>query len=182
MASPEGPSFLTSAPVVPPDPDAAQRKLIVPISTSPYREQGELSQPKPRVARASTPPPVARKRKYEPPPSEPIGDRAGEHLLIDRGKYDAWIYVVLAFAMQALLIAALPIIVFVQVLPLGDLGYAIAATIGLAGAWWCFHDRWRCIEAWSSKLCSGLANLTVLYLPFVAFVYANARVIGKLRR
>jgi hypothetical protein len=51
---------------------------------------------------------------------------------------------------------------------------------GIALAYFVFRDRWKCIEAFSSRFCSGLMNLSLLYVPWVALVYANVRGIQKL--
>jgi hypothetical protein len=44
-----------------------------------------------------------------------------------------------------------------------------------------FRNRWRCTEAFASRFCSGLANLSMMYVPMIALVYANARGLAKLR-
>jgi hypothetical protein len=59
--------------------------------------------------------------------------------------------------------------------------YISAGVVGLVGAWGTFRDRWRVNEAFASRFCSGLANLSMLYVPIVAWVYANIRAIKKLR-
>ena len=38
----------------------------------------------------------------------------------------------------------------------------------------------RCTEAYASQYCSGVANLSLLYVPLVALVYANVRGVRKL--
>jgi hypothetical protein len=123
----------------------------------------------------------------------PIGDREGEHLHMERGRYDAWAYTVIAFVGQiAFLGATLGWLIAKPVAWAID-GVAdnpdtatttmwiVAGVIGLAAAWLTFRDRWRVNEAFSSRWCSGLANLSMLYVPVFAFVYANVRAIGKLR-
>ena len=120
----------------------------------------------------------AARRSIEPTPL--IGDSAGEHLTMTHGRYSAWLHVAIAFFFEAALIGALPMAGLQKVL--GDLGLGLGFVMGAVGAYFVFRDRWRCIEAFSSRFCSGLMNLSVLYVPVVAFVYANARGIAKLRR
>lgn len=170
----DGPSFLTTPPVTAPEPE--QRGQIVLPPSSPYREPGAV------------PPPRARARIVPRPDAEkpavhiviPIGDRAGEHLAIEHGKYDAWLHVVVGFVLEVALLGALPYWVLAHISPAVGLGAGVV--VGGAAAIWVFHDRWRCIEAFSSKFCSGLMNASILYVPFVAVVYATIRGIGKLRR
>jgi hypothetical protein len=124
-------------------------------------------------------------------PGEPIGDRAGEPRYLERGRYDAWIHVVIAFIYAGLLIAAsLGLLAAAGVGVLVDAVapqhhatamYVTAGVVGLAGAWLIFRDRWRCIEAVASRYCSGLANLSMIYVPVLALFYALYRGIGKLR-
>src|SRR5213596_749181 len=95
--SPSSPSFLTSPPTVAPEPRELQR-MVVPVASSPYRAAGEVSQP--RTAErtpAYDPRPKPPKFEYVPPP---LGDRAGEHLEMTRGKYEAWMHVVIAFVLE----------------------------------------------------------------------------------
>ncbi len=113
-----------------------------------------------------------------------IGDAAGEHLEMRRGKYDAWIWVGIAFLMQIGLVGSL-----VGLLPIlyfgGDemltVGLCVGGVIGLVAAFFTFRDRWRVNEAFSSRFCSGLANLSLIYVPWIALVYANIRGLKKLR-
>lgn len=124
-----------------------------------------------------------------------FGDRAGEHLRIARGRYSAWTYVVLAFGMVALAIAtALLLVSFVVFEPpwskpwiadrhtrdmVGRYVLGADAVLGFVGAWWIFRDRWRCIEAVSSRYCSGIMNLSLVYVPVIAAVVAVARGLRK---
>ena len=184
----DGPSFLTAPPVAPPEPEERGR-IVLPPAPPPYREPGKIAPPraqKPTGPIVSRPEPEAEEppvRVRSAPESEagiPVGDSEGEHFTIEHGKYGAWFYVVLAFIMEGALLGALPywlLAHFSESLALGGAGL-----IGGAGAFWVFHDRWRCIEAFSSKFCSGVMNLSLLYVPFVALTYATIRGIGKLRR
>ena len=125
--------------------------------------------------------------------SDPIGDRAGEPRHLERGRYSAWAYVVVAFIYQVLFVGGtlgllLGAGVGAAIHPVssdpdtvaGGI-YLTAAIVGLAGAWLVYRDRWHCIEAFSSRFCSGLMNLSIIYVPVVAFVYANVRGVNKLR-
>lgn len=118
------------------------------------------------------------------------GDRAGEHLRMARGRYSAWTYVVIAFVMQ---MAAIGGLIGLLAVAIGDgvsddgdtvdaIGFAAGAVVGGVAAFFAFRDRWRCIESFSSRFCSGVMNLSILYVPLVAFVYANVRWAQKLAR
>jgi len=123
----------------------------------------------------------------------PVGDRAGEHLHLHRGRYDAWIHVIIGFIYAALLLGGtLGLLAGAGVGKLIDavstdrhtleMGiYITAGVVGIGGAIMIFRDRWRCTEAVASRYCSGLANLSMLYVPIVAFVYASYRGVMKLR-
>ncbi len=176
----EGPSFLTTPPT-PPDPDE-RRGVPMTVASSPFRTPGEVPQP-----RASTPaydprPPRRESPRVEDEIVDPVGDAAGEHLIMSRGRYSAWFYVVLAFALEAAAIGAVPRYVLGDLFHLPDLGLAIGIGVGVVCSWLVFRDRWRCIEAFSSRFCSGIMNLSIFYVPLVAFVYANVRGASKLRR
>ena len=88
----------------------------------------------------------------------------------------------LAFVLEIVVLAAAPAYVLTSLIPLGQVGWGLAAAAGIAGAIWVFHGHWRCIEAFASRFCSGVANLSMLYVPIIAFFEANLRAIGKLRR
>jgi hypothetical protein len=106
------------------------------------------------------------------------GDAAGEHLTIERGVRAAWPFVILAFALEAALIAF-------AIYTLGELAGDHSKdppllTLGLALVipFFVFRDRWRCIEAHTSRYRTG--PLSLLSLTFVAFAYANLRAARKL--
>jgi hypothetical protein len=146
-------------------------------------------------------PPVAPQNPYAAPYAQPgmalpqqaspYGDSAGEHLNMQRGRYRATIYVVFAFLMQIGIVTgifALGAGLITAVAGLNDDATAVIA-LGAAGtgflggvalAYFVFRDRWKCIEAFSSRFCSGLMNLSLLYVPVVALVYANVRGVQKL--
>jgi hypothetical protein len=125
------------------------------------------------------------------------GDRAGEFLRMQRGQYDATLYVVLAFIVViaaiwaplcygtlALLEFNVPFLLvnrYEHTQLVEEVGTG-AAAVSLLIAAWMFIDRWRCIEATASRYCSGVLNLSVLYVPFVAAAYALVRGALKLFR
>lgn len=120
----------------------------------------------------------------------PYGDRAGEYMNMERGRYDAWIYVVIAFLFQVGWIGGILGLIINAMFGSSSsatrhddigVGLGIGFLVGGVAAWFTFRDRWRCIEAFSSRWCSGVANLSLLYVPVVAFFYANTRAVGKLR-
>jgi hypothetical protein len=116
------------------------------------------------------------------------GDAANEHLTMKRGRYSAWLYVGFAFFFQALILGGIPG-AFVGALidaagvhgaAPGFIGLAIAVIVGGGGAYLTFRDRWRVNEAFSSRFCAGLMNLSLMYVPIISLVYANVRGIQKL--
>jgi hypothetical protein len=119
------------------------------------------------------------------------GDSAGEHLRMTRGRYRATAYVFFAFLMQVAIVTGLFALVSsvacaatgvnddvtaMVTLACGGSGFVLGAAL----AYFVFRDRWKCIEAFSSRFCSGLMNLSLLYVPWVALVYANVRGVQKL--
>lgn len=112
-----------------------------------------------------------------------FGDAARENAGIKHGKYSAWVHVHIAFFAQIFLLGVL---VAVLLSHLGATGmpairaYGIAVVAAILFTLWVYFDRWRCIEAVASKSCSGVANLSLFYVPIVAAVYANYRGLRKL--
>jgi len=112
-----------------------------------------------------------------------FGDAAKENAGIKRGKYSAWWHVHVAFFAQ---IIALGFLFAILLLHVGGAGmtqrraYGIAIVVAILFTLWVYFDRWRCIEAVASKSCSGSLNLSTLYVPIVAAVYANYRGLRKL--
>ena len=171
---------------------------MLPPSQPPYRTPG-IVQPMrsaPRVAPsgpAASKPAVSKPAVSKPAVSKPVaskpavarfGDLAGEHLAMRRGRYSAWSYVVVAYLFESVLLG----------IPVVRLSYALypfasddmtPAWIGLLCgavlAWFVFRDRWRCIEAYASRFCSGLVRLSALYVPLIALIYANIRGLAKRR-
>ena len=62
----------------------------------------------------------------------------------------------------------------------GVVGLVVGAACGIPAAIFTFRDRWRTIEAVSSRYCAGMLNLSILYVPTIAWVYANVRAVQKL--
>ena len=118
------------------------------------------------------------------------GDAAGEHLYMQRGQYDARIYVLFAFLLQALIASFVCTALMAQpvmaLMPRDGAGerFAPVLLLSLIGggvlAWNTFRDRWMVIEAFSSRYCSGVLNRSLLYVPLVAWGYANVRAVRKL--
>ncbi len=113
---------------------------------------------------------------------------------MSRGNYSAWVYVGVAFFYQ-MIVLALTLGMLIGggagVLALwltndrGVMSVVIVVALALSaagGSWLIFRDRWRCIEAFSSRYCSGLMNLSLVYVPFIAVGYATVRGVRKLRR
>jgi hypothetical protein len=129
---------------------------------------------------------VEPKNASEASPLTVYGDAAGEYTHMTRGRYGAWVYVGFAFFYQIAAIGGI----------LCGISYAIAraagariepealfgigALVAVPLAWLMFRDRWRCIEAFSSRSCSGVMNLSLIYVPIVALIYANVRGVQKL--
>jgi len=119
------------------------------------------------------------------------GDAAGEYRLMKRGRYGATVYVFFAFLMEIGLVTGLFAIVASVTCAAGGFSDDATAMVLLSGsgsgfvlgaalAYFVFRDRWKCIEAFSSRFCSGLMNFSLLYVPWVALVYANVRGVQKL--
>ncbi len=141
-------------------------------------------------AKNAAPPTVKPREEIDGLEKAVYGDKAGEHRWMGRGRFDAWIHVGIAFLYQIAMIGAIvgggTAAIVAKVTnsdgdaPLYTLLIA-GGMAGLAGAFFTFRDRWRVNEAFSSRFCSGLANLSIMYVPFVAFVYANYRAVQKFR-
>lgn len=123
-----------------------------------------------------------------PAASSFYGDAASEHLTMKRGRYGAWPYVVLAFMAQIGLLGLIPGFLGAYIVALltndagvvGIVGLLFGGSAGLLGAYFTFRDRWRVNEAFSSRFCSGLMNLSLMYVPWISLVYANVRGVQKL--
>lgn len=119
-----------------------------------------------------------------PADSRAAGDSGFEFIRMKRGKYDAWGYVHVAFFVQVALIAAWAAFGIAVATHAGDASSTLLGTavlVGIASTLWIYDDRWNCIEAFSSRFCSGMANLSLFYVPVIAFFYANFRGFRKLQ-
>ncbi len=149
-------------------------------------------------------PPPAAQNPYAAPYAQPgmpmgqmgqdpsmFGDAAGEHLRMQRGRYRAGVYVFFAFLLQIGIVVAVCVAVAALIAGIGQFNddataivTLVAGSIGFCGggalAYFVFRDRWKCNEAFSSRFCSGLMNLSLLYVPWIALVYANVRGVQKL--
>jgi hypothetical protein len=113
--------------------------------------------------------------------NNPVGDAAGEYLEMERGRYHAWIHVGIAFALEIALLAFLAAKGLHALFPNVDLiGFGVVA--GTAASFLVYSDRWRCVEAYTSEWCTGIINISIIIVPFVAFLYANYRGLRKLWR
>ncbi len=113
-----------------------------------------------------------------------VGDPGYEYLRMKRGKYNAWVHVHIAFFVETVMTASLAAVVLAEIFHADATSYTIlgvATFVAVAATLWIYVDRWSCIEAFSSRFCSGLANFSILYVPAIAFVYANIRGLNKLR-
>jgi hypothetical protein len=109
-----------------------------------------------------------------------VGDAAGEYREMERGRYQAWIHVTIAFGLEAALFTLLVTKGLSALFPsISWFGVGIGCGCALAAL--VYADRWRCIEAYASEWCTGILNLSLLAVPFVAFAYANYRGLQKLR-
>lgn len=130
------------------------------------------------------------------PSATGFGDAAGEHLRMRRGKYEAMFHVYLAYLLVACGIAVVLMLIAMLIIdPPGRPPWipnrdtrehvALAAiggclVVGFTAAWWIFRDRWRCIEAFSSRYCSGIGQASLTYVPLIGAVYAVVRGARKL--
>jgi hypothetical protein len=118
------------------------------------------------------------------PQAAGVGDPGYEYLRMKRGKYDAWVHVHIAFFVEAVMVASFAAVVLAIIFHYEATSYTIlgvATFVAIVTTLGIYVDRWSCIEAFSSRFCSGLANFSILYVPVIAFVYANIRGMKKLR-
>jgi hypothetical protein len=115
-----------------------------------------------------------------------LGDAAREYEHLERGLYDATPHVFLAFLLEGLLLTMLVLTPLLRVL-LPGVGlsmdgplYALRYLGGCAMAWLIFRDHWKVTEATASRFASGVANLSIVYVPLVALGYANLRAVRRL--
>ena len=115
----------------------------------------------------------------------PIGDAAGEWQNMARGKYDASNHVLLARIIEgALVYFGLLFIYFHYFQKSSNNGtdlviHATSIGIGCLTSYFVFRDRVKCVEAFSSRFCSGTSNFSVIYVPLLALLYSNYRAMLK---
>jgi hypothetical protein len=139
----------------------------------------------------TTPRPIPSSVGSPPPPIDHvrIGDAAGEYRFIRRGKYRAWAYVVVSFVFEICILSG-EIYALLKYTKAGsnqDAAVLVAVAAGILLSIWVYNDRWRCIEAFSSRffLDAGpmsfiTAHLCMGYMPIIALFYANYRGLRKL--
>jgi hypothetical protein len=112
-----------------------------------------------------------------------FGDAGFEHTRMKRGKYGGGLYVGLAFLLEIGLTGMLVMSFVKNIMQISTDDNAALFVVALAGtaiALLIFWNRRKCIEAFSSRFCSGAAQLSFMYVPVVALVYANYRGVKKL--
>lgn len=115
-----------------------------------------------------------------------LGDAAQEHEYMERGLYESMPHVYLAFLLQGILLTMLVLTPLLRLLlpgvslPMEGPLYYLRYLGGCGLAWLTFRDHWKVTEAVASRFASGVANFSILYVPFVAWGYANLRAVQRL--
>lgn len=120
--------------------------------------------------------------------SRRFGDEFGEFAVMTRGDYSARFHVAVAFLIEIFLFykiafVALTVGAFApgKNAPSTVVLITLASLLfGVVGAYLVFRQRWRCVESFSSRYCSGVLNLSATYVPIIALFYANLRGVKKL--
>jgi hypothetical protein len=114
-----------------------------------------------------------------------VGDSGGEHLDMRRGYFTAWIHVILSFVLEVLIFWVLFAKLLEHMYGVTDATDGMVLVSGIAsgtvstGIYW---NRWKCIEAFASRFCTGVINASLIYVPEIALIYANYRGLLKLFR
>lgn len=114
-----------------------------------------------------------------------LGDAAQEDQYLERGLYDATPHVILAFLLQGILLTMVVLTPLLRVLlpgvelPVDGPLYWLRYLGGCGLAWLSFRDHWKVTEATASRFASGVANLSIFYVPLVAWGYANLRAVQR---
>jgi hypothetical protein len=117
-------------------------------------------------------------------PQLAIGDDAGEHVRMKRGQYSATAYVIGAAVVQWLIALAFLQAGFDELLR-GRFGMLPLLLGGLVAAGYVaatYWGRWRVIEAFASRFCVGVANISVFTAGAAAFFYAHTRLAARIVR
>jgi predicted signal transduction protein with EAL and GGDEF domain len=99
---------------------------------------------------------------------------------MEHGKYHAWIHVVLAFALQIIVLAFL-FVRTTEAMVHSNTWNGFDVGLAILGAFLIYWNRWHCIETYASTYCTGVLNLSIVSVPLITFLYANYRGIRKLR-
>jgi hypothetical protein len=108
---------------------------------------------------------------------------------MNRGAYKAWAHVVMGFIYVAALFLGIFLSIAMAILrPAAQhssttemvISLAVCGSLALALSIAIFWNRWRVNEAFSSRFCSGCANLSIIYVPFISGMYALVRGIKKI--
>ncbi len=94
-----------------------------------------------------------------------------------RGKYSAWLHVLAAFLYSSAIWGS-PVTVALE----GrhpDSALFAGVLVGALPSTFVFWNRWRTIEAYTSRSLSGIRIISILYAPMVALVYAYIRAFKK---
>ncbi len=118
-----------------------------------------------------------------------FGDRAGEDKWLARREgVSAWAHVFVGFVLLDAVVAtvatwwsgeAMDRFGVARTTTNDAIVMVFGAMVGLAAALGAFHDRWRCIEAFTSRYVRGA--VAWLWVPFVAAAYGTWRGLRKMR-
>jgi hypothetical protein len=97
---------------------------------------------------------------------------------MERGDYSAWIHVVISVLLSVIFLTIAEVRLMDQ-FPRLKLAHTILNGLPVAITLWNYWNRWRCIEAFSSRFCAGVFNLSFFYVPLIAAFYAAYRGILK---
>jgi hypothetical protein len=109
-----------------------------------------------------------------------FGDRSGEHLRMTRGKYDAWVYVFIAFIGYVWLVSALVVAGIAKLGWQSDWAYAVGIPIGVALGLTLFWDHWSVAETYGSQNCTGCINVSILFVPPIILFFLHERLTERI--
>jgi hypothetical protein len=107
---------------------------------------------------------------------------------LQRGHYDANGYVALGAALQMAVVGGLvggfATAVAYRLSGGGDVNrwifFGVGLPVGFIAAIITYRGRWQRVEIYASRYCSGIINLSMLYVPLIAFVHANVLLVRDL--